>query len=155
MSQLAIAAYAPDLQLRTADDQPRRLSEALQQGPVVLVFYKASCGTCQFTFPFIQQIYSKLGRAVPWTLWGISQDDIDETRAFARQFGITFDLLIDEYPYPVSAAYGLHNVPAIFMVQRDGTVSLSDYGFSKATLNQVAGFAFFTPDDGLPAQRPG
>jgi len=155
MSQLAIGAYAPEFELKTADGQPRRLSEALQHGPVVLVFYKASCATCQFTFPFIQQIYSKVEGAAPWTLWGISQDDFDETRAFAGQNDITFDLLIDEHPYPVSAAYGLHNVPAIFIVQSDGRVSLSDFGFSKDTLNQIAGFAFFTPDDGLPATRPG
>ena len=155
MSQLAIGAYAPEFELKTADGQPRRLSEALQQGPVVLVFYKASCGTCEFTFPFVQQIYSKVGKSAPWTLWGISEDDFDETRAFARQNGITFDLLIDEHPYPVSAAYGLHNVPAIFIVQSDGSVGLSDFGFSKDTLNQIAGFPFFTSDDGLPATRPG
>jgi len=155
MSQLAIGASAPEFELKTADGELRRLSEALQQGPVVLVFYKASCGTCQFTFPFIQQIYSKVGSVAPWTLWGISEDDFDETRAFARQNGITFDLLVDEHPYPVSAAYGLHNVPAIFIVQSDGSVSLSDFGFSKETLNQIAGFTFFTSDDGFPATRPG
>ena len=155
MSQLAIGAYAPEFELKTADGQPRRLSEALQHRPVVLVFYKASCGTCEFTFPFVQQIYSKVGKSAPWTLWGISEDDFDETRAFARQNGITFDLLIDEHPYPVSAAYGLHNVPAIFIIQSDGSVSLSDFGFSKDTLNQIAGFAFFASDDGLPATRPG
>jgi len=155
MSQLAIGAYAPEFELKTADGQPRRLSEALRQGSVVLIFYKASCGTCQFTFRFIQQIYSKVGSGASWTVWGISEDDLDETRAFARQNGITFDLLIDEHPYPVSAAYGLHNVPAIFIIQSDGSVSLSDFGFSKDTLNQIAGFAFFTSDDGLPATRPG
>jgi peroxiredoxin len=155
MSQLAIGLQAPDFELKTPDGLSRRLSDALKQGPVVLVFYKESCPTCQFTLPFVQQIYSKTRSAAPWTLWGISEDNADDTRAFARQHAITFDLLIDEYPYPVSAAYGLQNVPAIFLVQSDGTISLSDFGFSKATLNQIAGFAFFTPDDGLPANRPG
>jgi peroxiredoxin len=155
MSQLAIGVYAPDFELKTPDGQSRRLSDALNHGPVVLVFYKASCPTSQFTFPFVERIYSKVGSSAPWTLWGISQDNADETRAFALQHGITFELLIDEYPYPVSAAYGLHYVPAIFIVQPDGSVSLSDFGFSKATLNEIAGFAFFTPGDGLPAHRPG
>jgi peroxiredoxin len=155
MSQLAIGIQAPDFKLNTADGQPGRLSQALQKGPVVLVFYKGECPTCQFTFPFVQQIYSKVGRTAPWTLWGISEDDPEETRAFARQYGITFDLLIDEYPYAVSAAYGLQNVPAIFIVQRDGTISSSEFGFSKSALNQIAGFEFFTPNDGLPDARPG
>ena len=155
MSQLAIGSPAPDFELNDGNGRSYRLSNALARGPLALIFYKSSCPTCQFTFPLIQRIYSKLGSAAPWRLWGISQDDFDETRAFARQNGITFDLLIDEHPYPLSAAYGLHNVPAIFIIQSDGSVSLSDFGFSKDTLNQIAGFAFFASDDGLPATRPG
>ena len=68
---------------------------------------------------------------------------------------LTFEVLIDEHPYPVSAAYGLNNVPAIFVVQPDGTISLSEFGFTKHSLNEIAGFSFFTPDDGLPSSRPG
>jgi peroxiredoxin len=155
MSQLPIGVEAPDFQLNTPDGRRRRLSEALEHGPVILVFYKAACSTCQFTFPFIEQIYSKVAKTVPWTLWAISEDEPEETLAFAREHGLTFDILIDEHPYPVSAAYGLHNVPAIFMIQKDGTISLSDFGFTKESLNQIAGFPFFTPNDGLPSSRPG
>ena len=155
MSQLAIGVEAPDFELNTVDGHPRRLSEALKRGPVVLIFYKASCSTCQFTFPFIQRIYSKVGTTAAWTLWAVSQDDIQETSAFMKEYGLTFEVLIDEHPYPVSAAYGLHNVPAIFVVQPDGTISLSEFGFTKHSLNEIAGFPFFTPDDGLPSSRPG
>ena len=154
-SQLPIGVEAPDFQLKTADGRTRRLSEELALRPVVLVFYKASCSTCQFTFPFIEQIYSEVGKTAPWTLWAISEDDPDETLEFARQNGLTFDVLIDEHPYPVSAAYGLRNVPAIFMVQKNGTISLSDFGFTKDALNEIAGFPFFTPRDGIPSSRPG
>ena len=155
MSQLPIGTSAPLFELKTPDGRSFRLSEALQRGPVVLVFYKASCPTCQFTFPFIQQIYSKLRNSAGWTLWGISQDDVDETIEFGRQHGITFELLIDEYPYAVSSAYGLHNVPAIFMIESGGTIILSEFGFSKSALNRIAGVSFFTANDGLPATRPG
>lgn len=155
MSQLPIGAQAPDFELKNAEGWPYRLSEALEHGPVVLVFYKASCPTCQFTFPYIQRIFSRVGNAESWTLWAISEDDAGETRAFIAHNGIAFDVLIDEQPYPVSAAYGLEFVPAIFMVQPAGTIALSDFGFTKASLNQIAGFEFFTADDGLPASRPG
>jgi peroxiredoxin len=155
MSQLSIGVEAPDFQLKTADGRTRRLSEELAHGPVVLVFYKASCPTSQFTFPFIQRIYSKVGKTAPWTLWAISEDDPGETLDFCRRNRLTFEVLIDEHPYPVSAAYGLQNVPAIFMVQENRTISLSDFGFTKEALNRIAGFPFFTPDDGLPSSRPG
>src|SRR5919108_1129445 len=101
MSQLANGNQAPDFELNTPEGRPRRLFEALKRGPVVLVFYKSSCPTSQFTLPFVQQIYSKVGGTAPWTLWGISEDEPDETLSFARQNGITFDLLIDEHPYAV------------------------------------------------------
>ena len=155
MSQLTIGVEAPDFVLRTVDGHPRRLSEALKKGPVVLVFYKSDCSTCQFTFPFIQKIYANLGAKAPWTLWAVSEDEVQETRDFAKEYGLTFEILIDEHPYPVSSAYGLHNVPAIFVVQPYVTISLSDFGFTKRSLNEVAGFPLLTPDDGLPASRPG
>lgn len=155
MTQLRIGDQAPDFELKDTEGRSHRLSEALALGPVVLAFYKSSCPTCQFTFPYIQKIVARAGNTARWTLWGISEDGLDETRAFAEEGRLTFDLLIDEHPYPVSAAYGLEFVPAIFMVQPDGAIALSDFGFTKAGLNQIAGFPFFPPNDGLPASRPG
>jgi len=155
MSQVLIGARAPDFQLHDANGRTHHLADALTRGPVVLVFYKSACPTCQFTFPFIQKIFSRVGDTAGWTLWGISQDDPDETREFKQQHGIGFDLLIDEYPYAVSDSYGLEFVPAIFLIQPDGTIAVSDYGFTKAGLNQIAGFEFFTANDRVPATRPG
>ena len=155
MSQLSIGAKAPDFELKAPDGRSHRLSAALSRGPVALIFYKSECPTCQYTFPFVQKIFAKVGQTAGWTLWGISEDDAAETRHFAKDFGITFDILIDEYPYPVSSAYGLEFVPGIFLIQPDGTVSVSEFGFTKAGLNQIAGFEFFTANDRLPATRPG
>jgi peroxiredoxin len=155
MSQISPGAQAPDFELKDLSGQIHRLSDALRHGPVALVFYKSACPTCQFTFPHLEKIFSTAGNRPDWTLWGISQDDEEETRVFRQQYGITFNLLIDEYPYDVSSEYGLKFVPAIFLIQPDGRVAVSDFGFTKAGLNQMAGFEFFTPNDGLPAARPG
>jgi peroxiredoxin len=155
MGQISIGGQAPDFELPDLQGRSHRLSDALLRGPVALVFYKASCPTCQFTFPYIQEIFLQVGQTAGWTLWGVSEDDVEETREFEEQHGITFDLLIDEHPYPVSAAYGLQFVPAMFLIQPDGTISLSEYGFTKAGLNHVAGFELLTANDGLPATRPG
>ena len=85
----------------------------------------------------------------------ISQDDVDETRQFAARLGIGFNIVIDEYPYEVSSAYRIHSVPSVFIVERDGNITLSEFGFTKSSLNRIAGFEMFTPNDGLPASRPG
>ena len=155
MRQLSVGSPAPDFELKDVNGRARRLSEALAHGPVALAFYKSACPTCQFTFPYIQQIVLKAGATAGWTVWAVSEDDIGETRGFAQEYGITFDLLVDPYPYAVSAAYGLQFVPAIFLIQPSGRITVSEHGFTKAGLNQIAGFEFFTPNDGLPATRPG
>lgn len=155
MSQLCNGVRAPDFELKDVNGRPYRLSTALSRGPVHLVFFKESCPTCQFTFPHIQRIFAGAGKDWGVQLWAISQDDAEETRRFAARFGITFNILIDEYPYPVSSAYGIAFVPTIFVIERDGKITFSDNGFAKSSLNRIAGFELFTPDDGLPAARPG
>jgi len=155
MRQIAAGVQAPDFELRDLNGGVHRLHTALKEGPVVLVFFKVSCPTCQFTFPHIQRIFASAGRDWHAQLWAISQDDSEETGQFARQNGITFDMLIDEYPYDVSNAYGIVSVPTMFIIEQDGKITMSDNGFSKASLNQIAGYELFTPNDGLPASRPG
>jgi len=155
MSQLRVGTRAPEFELKDANARIYRLSEALARGPVALAFYKSACPTCQFTLPYLQKIFSQLGKNAGPAVWGISEDDADETREFTKRHGITFPVLIDEYPYPVSDAYGLQFVPAIFLIQTDGTIVGSDYGFTKQGLNRIAGFEFFADNDRLPATRPG
>lgn len=164
MNQLPVGVQAPDFELKTPDERLRRLNAAVAQGPLVLAFYKAECPTCQFTLPYLQKIYSETGSG-GWELWGISQDDPEETRKFAERYGIGFDLLVDPYPFEVSSRYGLQFVPGIFVVQSDAKITLSDFGFSKDALNAIAALAahqtgrprvqLFHAGDGIPARRPG
>lgn len=155
MSHLAVGSKAPDFELNDVDGRSHRLSNALARGPVALIIYKAECPTCQFTFPHIQKVFEKTAPKTGYTFWAISEDDPAETRQFIKQNGLTFDVLIDEHPYPVSAAFGMEFVPGLFLIQPDGTISVSEFGFTKAGLNKLAGSEFFTPNDGLPAVRPG
>ena len=155
MSQLPIGAQAPDFQLNDLKGRTHQLSEALTHGSVALVFYKSACPTCQFTFPYLQKIFSRVKDTPGLTFWGISEDDVDESQAVVKEHGLTFDVLLDEHPYAVSAAYGLEFVPSIFLIQPDGKITLSEVGFTKAGLNELAGFDVFGPGNRLPAMRPG
>jgi peroxiredoxin len=151
MKQLEVGAEAPDFQLNGPDGRVFRLRTLLKDGPLTLVFYKVSCPTCQLALPHLQRIHAE-GSA---RLLLISQDEPAETRASLKHFAITMDVAVDEHPYDVSNAYGLHHVPGLFTVERDQLIQLSDYGFSKATLSTIAGHEMFRPDDGIPATRPG
>src|ERR1700749_760849 len=122
MTALATGKKAPEFELKTWDAKPLQLSNELTHGPVVLAFFKVSCPTCQYAFPFLERLFKAYG-SKGITLVGVSQNDAKETAAFAKDFGVTFPLLLDDTRrYPVSNAYGLTNVPSIFWIAQDGDI---------------------------------
>lgn len=137
MPALVTGTKAPNFSLKTLDDKPFALDDALTNGPVVLAFFKVSCPTCQYAFPFLDRLSRAYGpKGV--TLVGISQNDAKDTAAFIRQFDVTFPVLLDDtHGYPVSNSYGLTNVPTIFWIAQDGEIEISSVGWIKADFEKI------------------
>src|SRR5437763_516406 len=99
------------------------------------------------------------------TVLGISQDDARATKEFARKFGVTFPIALDEKGYPASNAYGLTMVPTIFLIEPAGTVKVSSMGFVKKDLEAIARelaerrkmalAPLFQMNESVPANKPG
>jgi|SRR5215472_5615746 len=137
MTALATGKKAPEFALKTLDGKGFSLGDELGRGPVILAFFKVSCPTCQYAFPFLERLYKTYGKKGV-TLVGISQNDAKDTAAFAREFGITFPMLLDDtQKYPVSNAYGLTNVPTLFWIAQDGEIEVSSVGWVKADFEQI------------------
>src|SRR5262245_20249682 len=81
---------APDFELQELDGERRTLRSIVESGPVVLAFFKVSCPTCQFAFPFLE----RLGRG-DLPIWAVSQNDAEATREFHNEYGITLPTLLD------------------------------------------------------------
>ncbi len=150
---------APAIELSTLSGEKFSLAERLREGPVVLVFFKISCPTCQFTLPFLGRLFDAQFPGSP-CVFGISQDRTGTTSEFNKHFGIHFPVLLDlaEENYPVSNAYGITNVPSLFLVGRDGRIEWSVNGFHKAELNELGkrfGRSPFEAGERIPALRPG
>jgi len=166
MTNIVAGNVAPGFSLKALDGKEYSFEELIQRGPVVAAFFKISCPVCQFTFPFLERIYKRYG-GDGVTFLGISQDDAKETKEFAKEFGVTFPILLDqkEKNYPASNAYGLTNVPTIFLIETDGTVKISCMGFDKKDLEslvaalaehrKVAPAALFRNEESVPAHKPG
>lgn len=137
MAALDPGAHAPDFTLSGLDGKQFSLSEALARGPVVAAFFKISCPTCQYAFPFLQRIYEAHGnRAV--AIVGVSQNGKKDTGAFLKEYGITFPVLLDDTTsYPVSNAYGLTNVPTIFWIAQDGEIEISSVGWIRKEMEEL------------------
>ncbi len=136
MPRLANGTVAPDFELAATDGKKHALKQSLGDGPVLTAFFKVSCPTCQFTFPFLERLYQQI-RESGGRIWGISQDGKEDSARFATRYGVTFPILIDEKPYPLSRRYGLECVPSLFLIVADQTVQVSGDGFSKADLAEI------------------
>jgi len=137
MAALALGAKAPDFSSKSLDGKRFSLADELARGPVVLAFFKVSCPTCQYAFPFLERLHKAYGHKGV-RLVGISQNDTKETAAFIKDFKLTFPVLLDDMrSYPVSNAYGLTNVPTIFWVAQDGEIEVSSVGWLKADFEEI------------------
>ncbi|HXM66049.1 MAG TPA: TlpA disulfide reductase family protein [Candidatus Acidoferrum sp.] len=138
MAGLTAGAKAPEFELNAVDGQRFVLRDELTSGPVVLAFFKVSCPTCQYAFPFLDRLERAYGRKGVRVI-GVSQDNVKDTAAFTKEFGVTFPVLLDEpEKYPVSNAYGLTNVPSIFWIAQDGEIELSSVGWVKADYEAIS-----------------
>jgi peroxiredoxin len=156
MAALTAGTSAPDFKLQTMDGKEFSLREALSRGPVVAAFFKISCPVCQYTFPFLERIYkAHVGKNV--TIVGVSQNGKKETAAFAKEYGVTFPILLDDTDtYPVSNAYGLTNVPTTFWIAPDGEIEISSVGWDRKEIEEINRKAAETNGEGIkPVFRPG
>ena len=149
---------APDFELSDLTGKSWRLKDSLRQKPVLLAFFKISCTTCQFAFPYLQRLVDGAGPNAPQFV-AISQDDAAATRQFQGKFGLSMPTVMDEpRTWPASNAYRISHVPSLFLVEQDGTISQAFEGFNKAEIEKLGerfGAVPFRAGDQVPAQRPG
>ena len=164
---LEVGKAAPAFKLSATNGKKYALAEGLASGPLLVAFFKVSCPTCQFTFPFIERLHQQLRSACAdgARVWGISQDNANYSGRFAKEFGVTFPILIDEEPHEISQEYGLNYVPTLFLISPDGQVEITCDGFSKAGIedihrslakhSSVKPPALFKTADRVPEFKPG
>jgi peroxiredoxin len=137
MAALTPGTNAPDFELKAMDGRRFVLRDELAHGPIVLAFFKVSCPTCQYAFPFLERLERAYGHSGVRII-GVSQNNPRDTANFTKDFGVTFPVLLDDTEkYPASNAYKLTNVPTIFWIAQDGEIELSSVGWVKADFEQI------------------
>src|ERR1700752_3409441 len=165
VSTLPAGEPAPAISLKDTSGQNFLLEEALKKGPVLAAFFKVNCPTCQFTFPFLERMYEAYGND-GFTFLGVSQNNTEDTREFAQEFGVKFPRLIDdENTFTASNEYGITNVPSVFLISQDGKILERSVGFGKRDLENMAQEAaratnrpvapLFRPGEVVPDHKPG
>jgi peroxiredoxin len=164
MSTLAPGDQAPPFTLDTPDGQRHDLVDALRRGPVLAVFFKTTCGTCDLLFPYLNHLIEAYGDE-GWHLWAVSQESPDRSRDYARRQEVRFPVLVDGPGWPASSAYDPPATPTLFLIAPDGRVEEASAGFSKDDLNAISTrlaahlgrppLTVAEADDGRPSFRPG
>lgn len=150
---------APEFGLAALDGKRFVLDDKL----TLAIFFKTSCPTCQYAWPFYERLYrayNKNGLQV----WGISQHDPERTLAFEEKYGATFPHLIDE-SWQVSRQYDPEFVPTAFLIGKgqeilETTVSwnrdeLSRLGRAIAAQLQVPEQQLIKPGEDVVVFKPG
>ena len=146
---------APKFRLKALGGGMNSLDEYLAKGPVLLIFFKGACPTCQFTLPYFERM--KNGKV---QLLAISQDDAESTAEFHDSFRVSLETLLDDEDngYPVSNAYRITNVPTMFMIGNDGLIGQVTIGFVKRDMEAIGvqcGIAPFRSGDYVPEWKAG
>lgn len=137
MTALTVGTKAPDFELKTINGKRFALRDELATGPVVLAFFKVSCPTCQYAFPFLERLERAYGHKAVRII-GVSQNEAKDTASFNKEFGVTFPVLFDDpHSYAVSNAYGLTNVPTVFWIAEDGEIEVSSVGWVKTEFDEI------------------
>lgn len=137
MPALEKGSVAPDFLLEDFDENKHSLGELKKGDLLLLVFYHSGCPTCQMAMPFI----GNLARAVKSSnvkIWGVSQDELDESLRFAQVKGLEMPVMVDAEPYPVSQAYGLTNVPTLFLIDSQREIIDQSVGFAAVDFVRLA-----------------
>ncbi len=155
---------APDFTLKGIDGESYTLAAALTHGPVLLMFIKTTCGTCDLAFPYI----NRLKESYPndgWSLWVVAQDTLEDAGRYAAANGIKYPVLSDTDGYTVSKAYDPPATPTLFFIDRAGQIAQQSAGFHKAELNSISAeladklgakpVVIAAADDGNPDFKPG
>ncbi|HET9838767.1 MAG TPA: TlpA disulfide reductase family protein [Candidatus Angelobacter sp.] len=166
MPALEAGVQAPEIELKDLEGRKFSLQEARKKGPVVAAFFKVSCPVCQLAFPYLERAFKAYAHSGKFTFVGVSQDSAADTKAFNRQFGVTFPVLLDPAgKYPASNAYGLTNVPTFFLVSPEGEIEFSSVSWSRADvellgrrLATISGMnvkPIFEPGEKVAEYKPG
>ena len=152
-----------DFTLASVDGDLCSSADARKDGLLLFAFWKKTCGTCQYSFPYLQRFQVLYG-GEKFRIWGVAQENAEDTLEFRRRFGATFTQLVDE-DLAVTERYGLVSVPTLYLVDHSDRILQASQGFDTDSFNRMARAAaertgepyspIVRPEDSAPAHKPG
>jgi peroxiredoxin len=127
MTRDQAAGKAPEFQLENLKGEKVRVDYGQFNGPMLVYFFADWCPICKFQNGAI----SAVAEDNPVLGIGMQSGDNEQLRQYAEQHGLTFPILNDRNGN-ISRLFGVHGVPASFIIDNNGHIRYSTRGYSPA-----------------------
>ncbi|MDE3053165.1 MAG: TlpA family protein disulfide reductase [Gemmatimonadota bacterium] len=124
VQQVGVGAQAPPFSARMVDGSGRIVHLSDFRGHVILLNVWATwCGPCKAEMPTLETLYRMYApqglRIVAVSIDETASDD--SVRDYARNMGLTFDILHDPQ-YRIEQAYQVTGYPSSYVIDRNGVI---------------------------------
>ncbi|HET7833814.1 MAG TPA: protein disulfide oxidoreductase [Gallionella sp.] len=120
-----VSGPAPSLAGTLLDGQPFTLTTRPVQ-PVLVHFWATWCPVCRTEQGTINAIAHGTPAVITVAMQSGSRDEVEK---YVRQQGLNFPVLNDP-DGRIAAAWGVHAVPASFVIDRDGQIRFVEIGYT-------------------------
>ena len=120
---VTVGAQAPDFKANVLGTKQIKTMADYKGQVVLLNVWATWCGPCKEEIPSLEKLYKEYGPN-GLKLVAVSIDDYvseDSIRAFAKNFGVTFEVLHDS-THAIERTYQTTGYPETFIIARDGTI---------------------------------
>lgn len=141
MPKQAIDFTLPDLAGR-----PHALTEYLERGPVMLVFFTTWCPYCRREIPSLKAAYREYGATglqVVAVNAGLA-DSLENARAYALEHRLPYPVLYDA-DGDIAGRYGVRSVPQLFYILQDGRIGGTSRQVSRRAILSLLETTMSTP----------
>ncbi len=114
-----VGRMAPDLELKTLDGEPVRLSD-LRGHPVLLDFWASWCPPCREELPGIVKLYAEL-KDKGLLVYGVDDEGKSAARSYSKDAELNFPTL-DDGGRKAHRAYRVRGIPSVFVIDANGKV---------------------------------
>jgi peroxiredoxin len=119
----SIGLPAPDFSLPVLDQPTTMRLTQFTGKPVLLYFWASWCLPCRLESPYLEKTY-RAKKESGFTILAVnltSQDSLEDVRAFVKEFGLTFPILLDKTD-SISQLYRVRGLPTSFFIKPNGLI---------------------------------
>ncbi len=130
-------AAAPGFTVKDLSGEVFDLEVEKMNSPHLLVFFSIFCEPCRRELAVVQRLHDKY-RDAGWRVVAVALDGEPLKHGvdgFARQEGYGFRVLMDELDaretFRVADAYGVSEIPSVFVIEKGGGIFFGRRGFTR------------------------